>query len=84
MGERIVDDAHQGPAVVGEGEGDGDVGVAVYEVCGTVYRVDDEGRGVCEAGGTGCGFFAQEGVGGVSFGEGGRDGCFDGFVGLGH
>ena len=43
LGEGVVDYADEGLEVFGEGEGDGDVGVAVYEVGGAVYGVDDEG-----------------------------------------
>ena len=47
LGEGVVDYADEGGEFVGEGEGDGYVGVGVHEVCGSVYRVDDEcwGRG---------------------------------------
>ena len=43
--ERIVDDADERFELVGEGEGDGDVGMSVDEVGGSVYRVDDKGWG---------------------------------------
>lgn len=62
LGERIVDDADEGFELVGEGERDGDVGMCVHEVCGTVYRVDYEGWGRGEAAGR-RGLFAQESVG---------------------
>ena len=62
LGERIVDDADEGFELVGEGERDGDVGMCVHEVGGSVYRVDYEGWGGGEAAGR-RGFFAQESVG---------------------
>ena len=40
--ERIVDDADERFELVGEGEGDGDVGMSVDEVGGSVYGVDDK------------------------------------------
>ena len=43
LDEGIVDDADERFELVGEGEGDGDVGMAVYEVGGSVYGVDYEG-----------------------------------------
>lgn len=66
--EGVVDDADAGEAVVGEGEGDADVGVAVDEVRGAVDGVADEGGGRGEGRAGGVGFFAEEsgGVGGVS------------------
>lgn len=57
LGEGIVDDTDEGFEFVGEGEGDGDIRVGVYEVGGSVYGVDDEGWGRGEAAGCG-GFFA--------------------------
>ena len=51
LGEGVVDDADEGFEVVGEGEGDGDVWVGVDEICGSIYGVDDEGWGGCEAAG---------------------------------
>ena len=42
-GEGVVDDADEGDEVVGEGEGDGDVGVRVHEVGCAVDGVADEG-----------------------------------------
>lgn len=49
LGERVVDDTNEGFKVVGEGEGDGDVGMSVHEVGGPVYRIDYEGWGRGEA-----------------------------------
>ncbi len=66
LGEGVVDDADEGAAVVGEGEGDGDVRVGVDEVGGAVDGVDDEGWGGGEVAGCG-GFFAEE--------AGGREGA---------
>lgn len=57
LGEGIVDDADEGFELVGEGEGDGDVGMSVHEVGGSVYRVDNECWGWSESAGRG-GFFA--------------------------
>ena len=57
LDEGIVDDTDEGFELVGKGEGDGDVGMAVDEVGGSVYGVDYEGWGVGEAAGCG-GFFA--------------------------
>ena len=51
LGERIVDDANEGFELVGEGEGDGDVGMSMHEVGGSVYWVDYEGWGWGEAAG---------------------------------
>ena len=45
LGEGVVDDADEWGAVVGEGERDGHVGVAVDEVGCAVDGVDDEGGG---------------------------------------
>lgn len=56
LGERVVDDADEGLEFVGEGEGDGDVGMSVHEVGGSVYGVDYEGWGRGEAARCG-GFF---------------------------
>ena len=57
LNEGIVDDSDEGFEFVGEGEGDGDVGMSVDEVGRSVYRVDYEGWGGGEAAGCG-GFFA--------------------------
>ncbi len=57
LNEWIVDDANKGFELMGKGEGDGDVGVSVDEVGGSVYGVDDEGWSGGEAAGRG-GFFA--------------------------
>lgn len=57
LGEGIVDDADEGTELVGEGKGDGDVGMGVHKVHGAVYGVDDEGWGGGEAAGCRC-FFA--------------------------
>ena len=57
LGEGIIDDADEGFELVGEGEGDGDVGMSVYEVGGSVYWVAYEGWGGGEAARCG-GFFA--------------------------
>ncbi len=62
LNERVVDDANKRFELMGKGEGDGDVGVSVDEVGGSVYRVDYEGWGGGEAAGCG-GFLAQEAVG---------------------
>ena len=45
-----------------EGEGDADVRMGMYEVCGAVDGVDDECGGGGEGAGGG-GFFAEEAVG---------------------
>ena len=57
LGEGVIDDADEGFELVGEGEGDGDVGMSVYEIGGSVYWVDYEGWSWGEAAG-GRGFFA--------------------------
>lgn len=57
LGEGVVDDADEGFELVGESEGDGDVGMSVYEVGGSVYWVDYESWGWGEAAGRG-GFLA--------------------------
>ena len=57
LGEGIVDDADEGFEFVGEGEGDGNVGVTVHEVGGSIYGVDYEGWSGREAA-RGGGFFA--------------------------
>ena len=41
LDEGVVDDADEGFELGGEGLGDGDVGMAVDEVCGAVDGVDD-------------------------------------------
>lgn len=83
--EGVVDDADAGPVFGDEGQRDGGVGVAVHEVQGAVYGVDDEGRGGGEAGGApgDVGFFAEEGVVRVGGAEGGGEHVFDFVVGLG-
>ena len=43
LDEGIVDDAHEGLELVGEGEGNGNVGMGVHEICSTIYWVDNEG-----------------------------------------
>ena len=45
LGVGVVDYTDEGFQVVREGEGDGDVGEAVDEVCGAVDGVADEGGG---------------------------------------
>ena len=57
LDEGIVDDADEGFELVGERKGDGDVGMTVHEVGGSVYGVDYECWGGGEAAGCG-GFFA--------------------------
>lgn len=57
LSEGIVDDADERFELVGEGEGDGDVGMSVHEIGGSVYWVDYEGWGGGEAARRG-GFFA--------------------------
>jgi hypothetical protein len=58
--EGIVDYAYDGFLVDGQAEGDADVRVAVEEVCGSVYGVDDEGGCVGEGEARVIGFFADE------------------------
>ena len=57
LGEWIVDDADKRLQLVGEGQGDGDIGMSVHKVGGSVDGVDYEGWGRGEAAGCGC-FFA--------------------------
>ena len=64
LSERIVDDANERFELVSEGEGDGDVGMSVDEIGGSVYRVDDKGWGGSKAARFGS-FFAKEAVGRV-------------------
>ena len=59
LGEGIVNDTDEGFELVGKGEGDGDVGMGVDEVCGSVYWVNDERWGGGEAT-RGGGFLAEE------------------------
>lgn len=67
--ERVIDDPYEWHHLVGEGEGDGDVGESVDKVRGAVDGVDDEcGRWAQEGGcRRGRRFFAQE-PGGTSSG----------------
>ena len=61
--EWIVDNTDLWNAVDGEAKGDADVGVAVHEVGGAVYGVDDEAGSVRDGAGGGSGFLAEEPIG---------------------
>lgn len=60
MGEWVIDHAHDGLILYGEGERYGDIGECVDEIGSSINGIDDESWCGSEFGGRGRGFFTQE------------------------